>query len=142
MILPDVNTLLYAINSSSDQHVAALKALRRGSDDPRGVALAWTALLAFLRLSTRRGVFPSRWRWKMPCVSLSTASNILGRRWYTPGAPRTDTWAIAQVRRHRRQSDNGRASCRAGDRTRCYCLSFDRDFARFEGLQWTVPVVD
>jgi uncharacterized protein len=58
MILPDVNTLLYAVNSSSDQHAAALGALRRGFDDPRGVALAWTALLAFLRLSTRGGVFP------------------------------------------------------------------------------------
>jgi predicted nucleic acid-binding protein len=32
--------------------------LRRGFDDPRGVAFAWTALLAFLRLSMRRGIFP------------------------------------------------------------------------------------
>jgi uncharacterized protein len=58
MILPDVNTLLYAVNRSSDQHTMALKALQRSFDNPRGVAFAWTALLAFLRLSTRRGIFP------------------------------------------------------------------------------------
>src|SRR5262249_20242308 len=58
MILPDVNTLLYAVNRASDQHAAALRALREGFDDARGVAFGWTALLAFLRLSTRRGIFP------------------------------------------------------------------------------------
>ena len=58
MILPDVNTLLYAVNSSSEQHATALKALQEGFDDPRGVVFAWTVVLAFLRLSTRSGVFP------------------------------------------------------------------------------------
>jgi hypothetical protein len=46
MILPDVNTLLYAVNRSSDQHDVALKTMREGFDGPRGVAFAWTALLA------------------------------------------------------------------------------------------------
>jgi len=58
MILPDVNTLLYAVNRSSEQHAAALEALRQGFDDPRGVAFAWPALVAFLRLATRHGIFP------------------------------------------------------------------------------------
>lgn len=58
MILPDVNTLLHAVNSSSDQHAVALRAMREGFVGPRGVAFAWTALLAFLRLSTRGGIFP------------------------------------------------------------------------------------
>ena len=40
MILPDANTLLYAVNRASDQHDAALTALRQGFDDPRGVAFA------------------------------------------------------------------------------------------------------
>ena len=47
MILPDVNTLLYAVNRSSDQHTVALKELQRSFGNPRGVAFAWTALLAF-----------------------------------------------------------------------------------------------
>ena len=59
MILPDVNTLLFAVNSASDQHRAALKALQDGYATPRGVAFAWIALLAFLRLSTRGGIFPA-----------------------------------------------------------------------------------
>jgi uncharacterized protein len=59
MILPDVNTLLHAVNRSSNQHAPALRALQQGFDHPRGVGFAWTVLLAFLRLSTRRGIFPS-----------------------------------------------------------------------------------
>jgi predicted nucleic acid-binding protein len=46
MILPDVNILLYAVNSASDRHMAALGALRQGFGDPRSVAFAWTALSA------------------------------------------------------------------------------------------------
>jgi hypothetical protein len=46
------------VNRSSDRHAVALEALRRGFEDPRGVGFAWTALLAFLRLSARRGTFP------------------------------------------------------------------------------------
>jgi predicted nucleic acid-binding protein len=40
MILPDVNTLLYAVNSSSDQHALALRTMREGFDAPRGVGFA------------------------------------------------------------------------------------------------------
>ena len=58
MILPDANVLLYAVNRSSDQHESALRSLLQAFDDPRGVGFAWVTLLAFLRLSTRRGIFP------------------------------------------------------------------------------------
>ena len=47
MILPDVNTLLYAVNRSSDQHAMALDALQRGFEDPRGVGFAWSGTPRF-----------------------------------------------------------------------------------------------
>lgn len=57
MILPDVNVLLYAVNRGAPQHAAAHAALseayRQGP-----VALAWPALLGFLRLATRSGILP------------------------------------------------------------------------------------
>lgn len=58
MVLPDVTTRPYAVNSSTDQHAVTLSALRQGFDDPCGGAFTWPALLACLRLSTPRGIFP------------------------------------------------------------------------------------
>ena len=143
MILPDADTLLYAVNSSSDQHETALKALRQGFDDPRGVAFAWTVLLAFLRLSTRSGVFPKP-------LSVGDAVRVI-ERWL--GHPQ------AQVAHpgERHTQILGRllkSAGTAGNLTTdahlaalaiehgATVLSFDRDFARFEGVQWRLPLAD
>jgi uncharacterized protein len=140
MILPDVNTLLHAVNSSTNEHAAALRALRFGFDDPRGVAFAWTALLAFLRLSTRRGIFPRP-------LSVEEALRVI-ENWL--GHPR------AQVVHPGEQHVEVlgrllRSAGTAGNLTTdahlaalaiehgAIILSFDRDFARFEGVQWTLP---
>jgi toxin-antitoxin system PIN domain toxin len=55
--LLDVNLLLYAVDESSPFHVAARAWLEQSLSDAETVAFAWNVLLAFLRLSTRAGVF-------------------------------------------------------------------------------------
>jgi toxin-antitoxin system PIN domain toxin len=140
MILPDANVLLYAVNRSSDQHEAALRGLMQGFDDPRGVAFAWVTLLAFLRLSTRRGIFPR----PLPADdALRVAGHWLGHpnaqvvhpgEWHldilgrllaaagTAGNLTTDAHLAALAIEHG-----------------ATVLTFDRDFARFDGLRWTMP---
>jgi predicted nucleic acid-binding protein len=54
MILPDVNTLLHAVNRSSNQHAPALRALQQGFDHPRGVGFAWTVLSHDLKVCNGR----------------------------------------------------------------------------------------
>jgi uncharacterized protein len=143
MILPDVNTLLYAINSSSDQHAVALRALRQGFDDPPGVAFAWTALLAFLRLSTRRGIFPRP-------LSVEDALRVIDRWLAHPQAQ-----VVHPGERHAEILGRLlRSAGTAGNLTTdahlaalavehgAIVLSFDRDFARFQGVQWTLPPSD
>jgi toxin-antitoxin system PIN domain toxin len=56
--LPDVNVLLYAANEASADHEEARSWLESAFNDAEGVGLAWVALLGFIRLSTRRGIFP------------------------------------------------------------------------------------
>jgi uncharacterized protein len=132
MILPDVNTLLYAVNRSSDQHTMALKALQRSFDNPRGVAFAWTALLAFLRLSTRRGLFPRP-------LSVEVALRVV-ERWL--GHSRAQV--VNPGERHAEiLGELLRSAGAAGNLTTdahlaalaiehgATVLSFDRDFARF-----------
>ncbi|MGD9880180.1 MAG: type II toxin-antitoxin system VapC family toxin [Reyranella sp.] len=143
MILPDVNTLLYAVNSSSEQHGAALRALRQGFEGPRGVAFAWTALLAFLRLSTRRGIFPRplsaddalrvimHWLGHPQALVVHPGeqhAKILGRLLRSAGTAgnlTTDAHLAALAIEHG-----------------ATIISFDRDFARFAGVNWTLPTAE
>ena len=58
MILPDVNLLLFAVNSASPDHARALawwKALLAGTDR---IGLLPVVCFAFIRLSTNRNIFP------------------------------------------------------------------------------------
>lgn len=54
---PDVNVLLYAVNTDSPQHDTARHWIEAAYVAPEGIGFAWAALLGFLRLSTRSGIF-------------------------------------------------------------------------------------
>lgn len=58
MRLPDVNVLLYAINRDCPEHEVARIWMEESFARPQGVGFAWLALLGFLRLATRSGIFP------------------------------------------------------------------------------------
>jgi uncharacterized protein len=57
MKTPDVNVLLYAINADAPQHQTARGWLESAFASVGGIAFCWPALVGFLRLSTRSGVF-------------------------------------------------------------------------------------
>ena len=56
MKLPDLNVLLYATNKDSPQHRRARDWLEAAFGEPAGVGFAWAALLGFVRLATRQGI--------------------------------------------------------------------------------------
>lgn len=56
MILIDANLLIYAIDADSPHHPAARAWLEEALSGTERVGLAWTAVLAFLRLTTRSGI--------------------------------------------------------------------------------------
>ena len=57
MKLPDVNLLLYAVNSAEPMHAGAKRWLENSLSSEEPFAFDWTVLLAFLRISTRPGIF-------------------------------------------------------------------------------------
>lgn len=59
MNLVDANVLLYAVNESDPKHEASRLWLDTALNRREPVGFAWLALLAFVRLSTRIGLFPS-----------------------------------------------------------------------------------
>lgn len=56
MILPDINLLIHAYNSDSPVHSAARAWWEGLLNGTRPVALSWTTMLGFLRISTHRHV--------------------------------------------------------------------------------------
>ncbi len=59
MIVPDANLLIYAVNERSPFHEPARIWIEELLEGNRPVGLAWTVALAFLRVTTRPGVFES-----------------------------------------------------------------------------------
>lgn len=59
MQVVDANVLLHAVNDSSGQHRAAVTWLDGALSGREPVGFAWVALLAFVRVATRSGVFPA-----------------------------------------------------------------------------------
>jgi toxin-antitoxin system PIN domain toxin len=57
MIVVDVNLLLYAVNKDAPSHQKAKAWLESVVSGTETVGLPWLVLLAFLRLTTRNGVF-------------------------------------------------------------------------------------
>jgi toxin-antitoxin system PIN domain toxin len=54
---PDVNVLLYAVNGDSPQHAAARDWIEQAFGRTGGLAFTWPALVGFVRLATRSGIF-------------------------------------------------------------------------------------
>ncbi|HYC48061.1 MAG TPA: TA system VapC family ribonuclease toxin [Burkholderiales bacterium] len=136
MKLPDVNVLLYAANEAAAEHDEARTWLEAAFDGPEGVGFAWVSLLGFMRLATRRGIFPNplsvedalavvqTWLAHEHAMVLHPSDRhlaILGRLLVgarTAGNLTTDAHVAALA------IENGAT-----------VGSFDRDFERFSGLR-------
>jgi toxin-antitoxin system PIN domain toxin len=70
MILIDANILLYAYDSSSQDHRRARRWLENILSEPQPVRLGWVTILAFLRISTNRKIFENPF-------SISEATSIV-----------------------------------------------------------------
>lgn len=140
MKLVDANVLLYAVNSSGPHHEDARDWLDASLGTREAVAFAWVVVLAFLRLSTRAGLFPSplsvpdaltqvrEWIGQPPSVLLAPTSRHLDvltgllTEVGTGGNLVTDTHLAALAVEH--------------DAT---VVTYDSDFARFRGVRWARP---
>jgi toxin-antitoxin system PIN domain toxin len=138
--IPDANVLLHAVNRSAEQHPAARSWLEVSLGGSEPVGFTWVALLAFLRLSTRRGLFPTpldaetattyveEWLGQPPArIVHPTGRHLAVLRGLlleagTAGNLTTDAHLAAVTIEHGAE-----------------LWSFDRDFARFGGLRWRHP---
>ncbi|MBW0014129.1 type II toxin-antitoxin system VapC family toxin [Mycobacterium sp.] len=140
MKIVDANVLLYSVNSASDHHRASLRWLDGALSGADAVGFAWVPLLAFVRLVTRPGLFPSPlppedaigrvadWLGAPTAVVVEPTPrhvDILGRMLAVVGAGANlvnDAHLAALAIEHRGS-----------------VVSYDTDFGRFPNVRWHRP---
>lgn len=140
MNLVDANVLLYATNADARHHEATRRWLDDALSGTDTVAFAWISLLAFVRLSTKVGLFPSpltvdaamdrvdAWVGAGPAVVLDP----------TPRHARIVRDLLRDVG-HGGNLVNDAHLAALSIEHRCGIVSFDNDFARFAGVTWSLP---
>jgi len=138
--LVDTNVLLYAVNVDADRHEASRRWLDTALSGGDTVGFAWVALLAFLRIATKRGLFPT------PLTSDAAVEIV--ESWLA-AAPAV---VLEPGRRHPQLlrtllDDTGGGGNLVSDahlaalaiEHRCTIVSFDQDFDRFPGVERIAP---
>lgn len=140
MNLVDANVLIYAVNLDAPHHDKARAWLDGQLSGDGPVAFAWVALLAFLRLATKEGLFPrpldpaaaldriDAWLAAPPAVVLHP----------TPEHPRVVRRLLVETGGGAELVNDAHLAALAIEH-RCGIASFDRDFGRFPGVDWIAP---
>lgn len=139
MRTPDVNVLLYAVNADCPQHAVAHEWIESAFSQPQGIAFTWPALLGFLRLSTRAGIFAK-------ALPIDDALAVLDAWLHHPAAQ-----IIAPTNGHAALLSRLIIGAGSGGNLvsdahlaalaiehRAELATFDRDFERFAGLRLTL----
>lgn len=141
MILPDVNVLIYAFRADLPQHAACRSWLKDVIAGDARFGLSPAVLSAVVRITTNARVF------KTPSAieeAFGFCEDLLGQphcQIVTPGERHWDIFrrlCIETDTRGPRVSDAWFAALAI--EWGCEWITLDRDYARFPGLAWRVPV--
>ncbi len=140
MVVVDANVLLYAVNQDAQHHRVARSWVDVALAGVEPVGFAWIVLPAFLRLTTRPGLFPRP-------LTLDQAAETL-RLWLAAPAavqlaptPRhldllhSLLQSVGTAANHVSDAHLAALAIEHGGRV----VSFDSDFSRFPGLRWERP---
>jgi toxin-antitoxin system PIN domain toxin len=139
--LPDINLLVYAADETAVLHKPALRWVEATLSGTETVALAWLALIAFVRLVTNPRVFLDPWDAEK---ALAVVDGWLAQPAVTVVHP-TDRHAAVLRDLLRPLGTAGNLTSDAHlaalaiehGATLCSC---DNDFSRFPGLRWIDPL--
>jgi toxin-antitoxin system PIN domain toxin len=139
--LPDVNLLVYAADETAVLHKPALQWVEATLSGSETVALAWFALIGFVRLITNPRVFQDPWGAEK---ALDVVDGWLAQPAATVVHP-TDRHAavlrdlLAPLGAAGNLTSDAHLAALAIEHGATLC-SCDNDFARFSGLRWIDPL--
>ena len=140
MQIVDANVLLYAIDNDSPKHEESVAWLDNALLGNESVGFAWTVMLAFFRLSTRRAVFPQPLTWEQ-------ASSALEEWLDQPAAVLVEPSTRHSSLLHGMLQPFGSAGNLVADAHLAVLspehgarvITYDNDFGRFAGVRWEMP---
>ena len=143
MILVDANVLIYAVNADSPHHQAARRWWEETLSGTVQIGLSWTVILAFLRITTRPGIF------ERP-LSTEDAVAFVDDWLAQPYVSIVDNGAVHWPIFRNLQLAVGTAGNLTSDtllaaialELGAEICSTDYDFARFTGVRYTNPLTD
>jgi toxin-antitoxin system PIN domain toxin len=141
MILPDVNLLIYAVDVEAPMHRRAKQWLEQVLSDPQTVAISWSTVLAFMRLTTSRRMY----RAPLPIeVALNTVGTWLAHPSVTLVHPGPKHFSILRellmaVGTGGSLTSGAHLAALAIENGAELCSS-DYDFGRFPRLKWSNPL--
>ena len=141
MILVDVNLLIYAVNQDAPLHREAKAWLESILSGEEILGLSWIVVLAFLRLTTRSGLFTQP-------LSIEAALDLVqlwldceAARLVHPGPKHAKVLRELLLKSGAggNLTTDAHLAALAIEHDAELC-SVDRDFARFSGLRWRDPL--
>ncbi|KPK04958.1 MAG: hypothetical protein AMS20_07750 [Gemmatimonas sp. SG8_28] len=142
MILVDANVLLYAYYPRSDRHERCREWVERAFSGATPVWLAWSTILAFIRIGTNGRVFEAPLRADEAQAIVSTWLEAPAVGWLNPGER---YWSILQELLQAAQVAgplvmDAALAALALEHGAAVCTT-DRDFLRFPGVRLVDPTV-
>lgn len=140
MRLVDANVLTYAVNEDAPLHARSRGWLDEALRGTEPIGFAWTVLLAFLRLTTRPGLFPrplttdeatgviEAWLGRPMAVVVEPSPRHLPLLRGLLAGTGTAANLVGDAHLAALALEHGAVIC-----------SFDADFSRFEGVRWRRP---
>lgn len=142
MKIVDANVLIYAVNADSDHHGAARRWLDSALSGADIVGLAWVPLLAFVRLTTKVGLFPAPLPPEAAMRQVGEWCGAPGSVVVNPTPRHADVLAglVASVGAGANLVNDAHLAALAIEH-RATIVSYDSDFGRFDGVRWATPDV-
>jgi toxin-antitoxin system PIN domain toxin len=138
--LVDANVLLYAVNVSDSRHQVSRRWLDGVLNGADTAAFSWPVLLAFMRLSTKHGVFPTPLSVEQALTQvrawLGEPTSIL----VEPTGRHLDILAglLSALATGGNIVSDAHLAALAVEHG-ATVVTFDSDFGRFPGVRWALP---
>ena len=93
MKVVDANVLLYAVNADTGHHEASHRWLDSALNGADTVGFTWLALTAFVRISTKVGLFPNPLSPGQAMAQVQAWLDAPGARILEPTSPTPSSWS-------------------------------------------------
>ena len=140
MKLVDANVLLYAINRPDPKHEPSRAWLDGALSGNETVGFSWIVLLAFLRLSTRAGLFPTPLPVEQSVARVRSWLSVPTALVVEPTPRHLDVLAglVRLVGTGGNLVSDAHLAALALEHDAAI-VTYDNDFDRFEGVRWERP---